>query len=54
MGFPCGSAGKESAYIAGDLGWKNPLDEGRLSTPIFLAGKFQGVYNPRGSQRDTT
>ena len=21
MGFPCGSAGKESTYNAGDLGW---------------------------------
>ena len=26
-GFPCGSAGKESTYNAGDLGWEDPLEE---------------------------
>ena len=29
MGFPGGSAGKESACIARDLGWEDPLDKGQ-------------------------
>ena len=28
LDFPCGSAGKESACNAGDLGWENPLEKG--------------------------
>ena len=27
-GFPCGSVGKESTYIAGDLGCEDPLEKG--------------------------
>ena len=27
LGFPGGSAGKESACNAGDLGWEDPLEE---------------------------
>ena len=35
MGFPCGSAGKESAYIARDLGLIHGLaeEEAPLQTP---------------------
>ena len=39
-GFPAGSAGKESAYNVGDLGWipglgRFPWRRERLSTPVF-------------------
>jgi len=27
-GFPCGSVGKESTYIVGDLGCEDPLEKG--------------------------
>ena len=30
-GFPCGSAGKESAYNARDLGWEDPLEKGNAT-----------------------
>ena len=31
MGFPCGSAGKESTCNAGNLGWEDPLEKGRAT-----------------------
>ena len=54
-GFPCGLAGKESTYYAGDLGsipgvgrspgeWKKE----RLPTPVFLPGEFHGLCSPWG------
>ena len=39
QGFPGGSDGKESACSAGDLGLI--LENGCLSTPVFLPGEFQ-------------
>ena len=42
LGFPCGSAGKESARNVGDLGWEDPWRRERLSTPVFWPGEFQG------------
>ena len=50
-GFPCGSAGKESAYNVGDLGsipWvgKIPWRRERLPTPIFWPREFHGLYSP--------
>ena len=51
MGFPGGSAGKESACNAGDLGlipgfgkipWR------RLPTPVFWPGEFHALYSPWG------
>ena len=52
-GFPCGSAGKESACNAGDLdlipGLERSSGEGeRLPTPIFWPGEFHGLYSPWG------
>ena len=35
LGFPYGSAGKESAYNAGDLGWEDPLEKGKAITYNF-------------------
>ena len=44
MGFPCGSAGKESACNAGDLGsilgWEDPLEKGKASHSSILAWKI--------------
>ena len=38
LNFPCGSAGKESACNAGDLGsipgWKDPLEKGKATYPL--------------------
>ena len=52
LGFPCGSAGKESACNVGDLGlifpnWvgKTPWRKERLSTPVFHPGEFHGLYS---------
>jgi len=50
LGFPCGSAGKESSCNAGDLGWEDPLDKGKATTPILWSGEFHGLQL-MGSQR---
>ena len=47
MGFPCGSAGKESACNAGDLGlipgWgRSPGEENGNPLQLFLPGKSHG------------
>ena len=58
LGFPGGSAGKESACNAGDLGWrpgfdpwvgKIPRRREQLPTPVFWPGEFHGLY--RGHKR---
>ena len=55
MGLPGGSADKESACNAGDLGsipgfdpWvgKIPWRRERLTTPVFWPGEFRGLYSP--------
>ena len=52
MGFPYGSAGKESACNAGDLGSIPGLGrspgEGKVKipTPVFWPGEFHGLYSP--------
>ena len=54
LGFPGGSAGKESAAChAGDLGsipgvGRSPGRRERLSTPVFWPGEIHGMYNPWG------
>ena len=55
-GLPCGSAGKESACNAGDLGLIPGLGRReRLPTPVFWPGEFQGLYSPWGcKESDTT
>ena len=43
MGLPCGSAGKESACSAGDLGSIPGLGRReQLPTPVFWPGEFPG------------
>ena len=64
LGFPCGSAGKESACNAGDLGsipglgrslGKIPWRRDRLPTPVFWPEEFHGLYSPWGrKESDTT
>ena len=53
MGFPCGSAAKESACNAGGLGSTPGLGrfpgEGKgYPTPVFWPGDFHGLYTPWG------
>ena len=52
MGFPGGSAGKESTCNAGDLGsipgLGRSLKEGKCYTPVFWPGEFHGLYSPWG------
>ena len=37
------------------LGWEDPLEKGRLPTPVFWPGEFHGLYNPWGcKESDTT
>ena len=45
LGFPGGSAGKESACIAGDLGLLPGLG---IPTPVFFSGEFHGQRSPPG------
>ena len=30
------------------LGWKDPLEKGRLPAPLFWPGEFHGLYTPWG------
>ena len=59
LGFPGGSAGKESACNAGDLGLipglgKSPGEGEQLPTPA-LWGEFHGLHSPGGcKESDTT
>ena len=50
LGFLRGSAGKESACNAGDLGLIPGLGRSygreRLATPVFQPGEFHGLYSP--------
>ena len=40
MGFPCGSASKESACNVGDLGWEDPLEKGTAIHSGILAWRI--------------
>ena len=53
MGFPCDSAGKESACNEGDLGsipWlgKSPGEEKGHPLHYFWPEEFNGLYSPWG------
>ena len=59
MGFPCGSAGKESANNAGRPGFnpwvaKIPWRRERPPTPVFWPGKFHGLYPWGRKESDMT
>jgi len=40
LGFPCGSAGKESASNMGDLGWEDSLEKGKVTHSSILAWRI--------------
>ena len=54
LGFPGGSAGKESAHNAGDLGLipglgRSPGEGKRLPTPVFWPGESHGQRSLAGN-----
>ena len=55
LGFPCGSAGKESACNAGDLGsipgFEDPLEKGKASHSSILAWRLPWTIQSMESQR---
>ena len=40
VGFPCGSASKESACNVGDLGCEDPLERGKATHSSILAWRI--------------
>ena len=51
LGFPCGSAGKESTCSEGDLGLipglgRSPEEEKGYPSPVLWPGEFHGLYSP--------
>ena len=49
-GFRGSSGGKESACNAGDLGWEDPLEEGRATHSSLLAWRIPWTEEPGGLQ----
>ena len=51
-GFPCGSAGKESACNVGtsvwSLGWEDPLEKGKATHSSILAWRIPWTVYPKG------
>ena len=56
LGFPGGSADKESTYNAGDLGWEDPLKVGKAIHSSILAWRMpwtvHGVAKSRTQLND--
>ena len=52
-GFLCGSAGEESVWSVGDLGWEDWRRE-RLPTSVFLPGEFHGLCSLWGHRESET
>ena len=50
LGFPDGSAGKESACNAGDLDWEDPLEKGKTTHSQYsgLENSMDCIYSPWG------
>ena len=48
LGFPCGSASKESAYNTRDLGSIPGLGRSSGEGPVFWPGEFHKLYSPWG------
>ena len=46
LGFPGGSAGKESACNAGDLGWEDPLEKGMATHFSILTWRIPWAEEP--------
>ena len=54
MGFPGGSDGKESAYNAEDLGWKDPLEKKMATHSSILPWKMSWTDEFGGLQSEST
>ena len=54
LGFPCGSAGKESACNAGDLGGEDPLEKGTATHSSLLARRSAWTSPWGRKESDTT
>ena len=55
LGFPCGSAGKECAWNAGDLGWEDPLEKGKATHSSILTWRIPWPYSSwDGKELDMT
>ena len=58
LGFPCGSAGKESHCKARDLvqslGWEDPLEKGKATHSTILAWRIHGLYSLWSRQESDT
>ena len=54
LGFPCGSAGKESTCNVGDLcsipGWEDPLEKGKATHSSILAWRIPWTIQSMGLQ----
>ena len=50
-GFPCGSAGKQSAYNVGDLGSKDCLEKAKATPSSILAWRSPLTVHSMGLQR---
>ena len=49
-GLACGSAGKESACNAGDVGWEDPLEKVKAAYSSSLAWRIPWTVESMGSQ----
>ena len=36
------------------LGWEDPLEKGKATSPVFWPGKFHGLYSPWGRKESNT
>ena len=54
LGFPFGSASKESSCNAGDLGWEDPLEKLKGTHSSIPAWRFHGLYSPWGRRESDT
>ena len=50
MGFPGGSDGKEPACNVGDLGWEDPLEEGKATHSNILSWRIPWTEELGGLQ----
>ena len=58
-GFPGGSGVKNPPAIGEtwvqSLGWEDPLEKGKSTSPVFSPGEFHGLHSPWGHKElDTT
>ena len=55
LSFACGSAGKESTYNMGDLGWEDPLEKGRATLLQYsgLENSMDSVVHGVAKESDT-